>query len=269
MGNKTLLADRLKRWPILFRLVEKVYFALKPVRIKEVFLGTGAREKEWASRHLSKGSNWTGKQYAGDDDEWVMGYWDSRDHPHRPFLIKKIAPFAPFSSILEIGANCGPNLYLLAQRFPDVEMVGVDINPRAVEKGNELLAAEGVSNVRLLVAKADELGQFQDKSFDVVFTDAVLIYIGPDKIKNVVQDMLRVARRALILMERQSFESSGKDPHGLGVSHNDLWLRDYTVLFKQFVPEEQMAITKITGDIWPDSTHLGWQETGVFVEVNL
>lgn len=266
MGVKQSLAERLKRWPLLFRLVEKVYFALKPVRIMEIVLGTGAREREWARRHLRKGSNWSGRQQSGENDEWVMGYWDSRDHSHRPFLIEKIVAFAPLSRILEIGANCGPNLYLLAKKFPGVEMVGIDINPRAVEKGNELLAADAISNVKLLVAKADELGQFQDKSFDIVFTDAVLIYIGPDKIKMVVQDMLRVARRALIMVERQSLEFSRKDPYGLGVSHNDLWVRDYAALFKQFVPEKRITITRVTGDIWPDA---GWQANGVFIEVRL
>ncbi len=52
---------------------------------------------------------------------------------------------------------------------------GIDINPMAIQRGNEWLAQEGISNVRLSVGKADELEEFPDKSFDVVFTDAVLI----------------------------------------------------------------------------------------------
>ncbi len=266
MRLRASLGHQLKRWPTLYGFVERLYFTLQPVRLMEFIAGRGAWEREWAKRHLRKGNDWGDKQHTGEDDEWVMGYWDSRNHSHRSFLVERIATFYPFASILEIGCNCGPNLYLLAKKFPDIEIVGIDINPRAIQKGNELLAAAGISNVRLLVAKADELGQFQDKSFDIVFTDAVLIYIGPDKIKGIVQQMFRIAQRALILVERQSFEHDHRDPYGLGVYHKDLWLRDYNALLKHLVPEEQIHITKITGDMWPD---LGWQETGAIIEVTL
>lgn len=266
MSLKKSLEHQLKRFPLLYRLAEKVYFALAPAHLMELAIGTRAREREWARRHLRKGNDWGSTQHIGQDDEWVMSYWDSRNHRHRPFLIEKIAAFYPFSSVLEIGCNCGPNLYRLARKFPDTEIVGIDINPDAVRKGNELLAAEGISNVRLLVAKADELGQFQDKSFDVVFTDAVLIYIGPDKIRKVVRDMLRLARKGLVLLERHPFEHNFKDPHGLGVSYKDLWVRDYTSLLKDLVPEPQISITRVTGDIWKEE---GWQETGAIIEVGL
>ena len=49
--------------------------------------------------------------------------------------------------------------------------------------GNEQLAQEGIPSVRLMVGKADELDQFQNSSFDIVFTNALLIYAGPDKIR--------------------------------------------------------------------------------------
>jgi ubiquinone/menaquinone biosynthesis C-methylase UbiE len=232
----------------------------------ELVIGTGAREREWATRHLRKGSNWDYKQHTGENNEWVMGYWDSRNHSHRPFLVEKISAFYPFSSILEIGCNCGPNLYLLAKKYPDIEIAGIDINPRAIEEGDELLAKEGISNVKLSVAKADELERFQDKSFDIVFTDAVLIYVGPDKIKKVVYDMVRIARQALILVERQTLELNHNDPYSLGIYYKGLWLRNYTALFKQYVPEERISISKITEKIWPDR---GWQEMGAIIEVSL
>ena len=145
-----------------------------------------------------------------------------------------------------------PNLCLLAKKLPDAEIRGIDINTIAVQKGNEWLAQEGISNVKLLAGKADELDQFQDKSFDVVFTDAVLIYIGPDKIKEIMKEAIRIARRALILVEWHCFESQ-KDPHGLGVFYLGCWKRDYVALLKQFVSEEQIHVTKTPEDVWPVS----------------
>lgn len=74
---------------------------------------------------------------------------------------------------------------------------------------------EGISNVKLLEGKADTLGEFQDKSFDIVFTNALLIYIGPDEIREVVKEMIRITRKALILMELHSFKPQRKDLYGL------------------------------------------------------
>jgi ubiquinone/menaquinone biosynthesis C-methylase UbiE len=265
MSIKTSLGHYLERWPGLYRLVVRTYFALKPVHLKELIVGTKAREKEWATRHLHEAERRRDDWGEGSDD-WIKGYWNSQNHSHRPFLIEKISGFSPVSSILEMGCNCGPNLYLLAKKFPDAEITGIDINPLAVQKGNEWLAREGISNVKLLVGKADELEQFRDKSFDVVFTDAVLIYVGPDKIKEVMKGMIRVARRALVLMEWHCFQPQHKDPNGLGVYHQGHWKRDYVALLKQFVRAEQIRVTKIPEDIWPDEN---WRTVGAIVEVVL
>ncbi len=237
---------------------------MKPVHLMELKIGAKAWEKEWATRHLRKGNDWNDTRHLSEDDEWVMGYWNSQSHSHRPFLIEKISAFYPFSSILEIGCNCGPNLYLIARRFPDIEIRGIDINPRVIQKGSELFASEGISNVKLSVGKADELEQFQDKSFDILFTDAVLIYIGPDKIKKVIQEMLRITRRALILVEWHCFEPDRKGSPGLGVYYVGCWKRDYMALLRQFVPDGHISITKITGDIWAGEM---WEETGAVIEV--
>lgn len=145
-------------------------------------------------------------------------------------------------------------------------MVGIDINPVAIQKGNEWLAQEGISNVRLVAGRADELQAIPDKSFDIVFTDALLLYIGPDKITKVVKEMIRIARRALIFLEWHYFESGQKDPRGLGVYFRGNWKRDYGALLRQFVGEERIHLTKIAKDIWPDKN---WSEVGAVIEVIL
>jgi len=262
---KEQLKNLLKRWSALYRFVETSYYTLRFRRLKEYFLGTSVREREWATRHLRKSERERNDWGKGGRD-WIEGYWDSRNHEHRPFLIKRISRFSP-NSIFEIGCNCGPNLYLLAKKFPDAEIVGIDINPMAVQKGNEWLAQEGISNVKLLEGKADELGRFQDKSFDVVFSDAVLIYIGPDKIMKVIKEMVRMTRRALVLVEWHCFEPKKKDTSRLGVYYRGLWKRDYVTLLKQFVREEQIHITKITEEAWPGEE--AWKEVGAIIEVVL
>ena len=261
---KKRVTPLLKRYPPLYRLAANTYWTLSPYHLMELLIGTKAREREWSRRHLRKGNDWNNISHVGEVDEWVLSYWDSQSHGHRPLLLKKLSSYSP-SSVLEIGCNCGPNLYLLAKRFPEIEIRGIDINATAIEKGKELFASEGISNVKLSFGKADGLGQFEDKSFDVVFTDAVLIYIGRDKIKQVIQEMLRIARRALVLVEWHGFDSQNKkDPNGLGVYYGGCWKRDYTALLKQFVPDEHISISKIPEDLWPDAR---WREVGAIIEV--
>jgi len=261
---KERLKHLLKKSPRLYSLVVKVYLytALKSRYLEERLLGTRITEKEWATRHLRRGNDWNDTKHPGDDDEWVKSYWDSRDHSHRQFLLEHITKFSPVSSVLEIGCNCGPNLYLLARKFPDSQIVGIDINPEAVRKGNEWFAQEGIKNIRLLVGKADELGQFKDRSFDVVFTDAVLIYVGPDKIKEVVKGMLRITRRALIFFEWHSF-GCASNPRGVYVGH---WMRDYVALLREFVAEESIHTIKMPEELWADKY---WQKYGAIIEVTV
>lgn len=262
---KTRLKHLLKKTPALYRFVSKGYtYPMQRYRyLKYLLAGTKAMEREWATRHLCEGERERDDWGKGSDD-WIKGYRDSLDHPHRAFLVESISRFNP-SSILEIGCNCGPNLYQLGKEFPDAKMRGIDINPIVVEKGNEWFAQEGVSNIMLSVGKADELDQFPDKSFDVVFTDAVLIYIGPDKIKEVMKNMIRITRKALILVEWHSFERRRKDMYGLGIcTSNGIWKRDYVALLKYFVPEKQIRVTKITDDIWPEEN---WKKMGAVIEV--
>jgi len=257
--------QQLRKSPVLYRLLTRIHFTLQPTHIRELIIGTKAREREWATRHLRKGNDWNSLRHPGDKDEWVIGYWDSREHSHRRFLIERISAYYPFSGVLEIGCNSGPNLYLLAKKFPGIDMRGIDINPRAVDKGNELFSAEGVSGIRLSVGKADDLKQFPDKTFDITFTDAVLIYIGRDKIKTVMNEMFRVTRRALIFVEQHCFEPN-RDPQGLGIYRDGLWERDYVALLKQYVPEKQISVGKITREMWADKR---WSQTGAIIEVSL
>lgn len=248
----------LSRWPRVYRIAASVSLVLSPVHLKELFIGTRAWEREWAEAHLSRRNDW-----GGEGKDVIRSYWDSTEHPHRRFLIDRICQFSP-GRILEVGCNCGPNLYLLARRLPGAQLYGIDVNTVAIDKGRRWFSESGIDNVSLSVGKADDLGQFQDKSFDVVFTDALLIYIGPDKIRKVVEEMLRVARRGLLLTEWHVFEHENSDRNGLGVHHCGLWKRDYTALLSRYLPAENVVITRITSDVWPDRN---WQTVGAFVQV--
>ena len=247
------LKSALKHYPRLYNFGKNLYYAFR-YNLKENLLGTRVRKSEWSTKHISEGN------------EWIMRYWDMRSHAHRSFLIEKLSKLSPFSSMLEVGCNCGPNLYLLAKKYPKVALRGIDINPLAVKNGNEWLQQEGLSNVKLYVGEARNLNRFKDKSFDIVFTDAILIYVGRDEIKETIKELIRVARHYIVLVEWHYFDDKNRDPYGLGVHQFSLWKRNYKALFGQFVPEENIRITKIPQSLWPDE---GWKDYGAVIEVKL
>jgi ubiquinone/menaquinone biosynthesis C-methylase UbiE len=227
----------------MMKLIIEFYHSL--LYILERILGIEFNELVWRYRHI----------YA---PRWAQAYISTKSfsHPHRQLLVDKISANAPFTDVLEIGCAGGPNLYLLARKFPNVHFVGVDINPEAIRLGKLFFKQQGIRNVSLFVGKADELERFPDKSFDVVFTDAVLLYVGPDKIKKVAPEIQRVVRKAIILVEHHSEQESD-----LGSFKEKWWLRNYTKLFQS--SSHQINTTKIPPEIWGGN----WSKFGYIIEV--
>ncbi len=184
------------------------------------------------------------------------------DHPHRELILKRVSSYAPFQSLLEVGCGNGPNLHLLAKAFPDAVFRGVDINPNFVKAGTKWFKENGVSNVGLLVGKANDLVGFPDKSFDIVLTDAVLIYVGPDKIRKVLTDAVRIARRAVILVEWHSPDAN--NPLGVYERH---WVRNYEALLKTLDPNVSVKVFRL-----PEGGGFGddlWKKWGALIEASI
>jgi len=232
--------------------------------IKIVLFGTKEYEKEWQDRHESApdSGDWGEK-----DNDWVKGYWNSVDHPHREYLVQAIMDLNP-CSVLEVGCNCGPNLRILAEKLPRSRLIGIDINQESIEKGNEWMKAEGITNVHLVVGKADDLSRYPDSSFDVVFTDAVLIYIGPDKIEEVLQGFVRVAGKGVLLIEWDDPNAPIVSAFGLRnyVFRRGLWVWNYQCLLKQIGQVRKIRSEKIPSGFWPDSY---WQRYGSLIRIDV
>lgn len=189
---------------------------------------------------------------------WAKKYLtpESINHPHRQLLIEHIAIYAPFESALEVGCASGANLYLIAKRFPTVKLYGTDINKRAVYIGREWFATQGI-NCSFSTHKAEDLKQFPDKSIDIIFTDAALIYVGPEKIERVIKEFARVAKKALIFNEWHD-ESQNS-------IYNDHWIHNYRTLLKKFTSEDNIRFTKIPQELWGGD----WAKYGYIIEVKI
>jgi len=242
------------------KLTDPQFYRVAYHHLKVRLWGSRIYEKEWKCHYirmkLKKNGDWSNKE-----SDWLRGYWDSINHPHRALLIDQVQKYSP-ESALEIGCNCGPNLRVLADRSPGIRLAGVDINSEAVEKGNLWLQDYGYHNIILFEGQADNLSRFPDNSFDVVFADAVLIYIGPDKIRSVIQEMIRVARKGVVLMEWHDGETN--QGSGTFVFGRGLWKRNYRALIGEYASETTIEIEHISPEIWPDA---GWSEYGAVISI--
>lgn len=215
-------------------------------RIADKVFGTKADEFYWRFRHILQ------------DKTWAENYIspDALRHSHRKPLIQTIAHHTPFKKAIEIGCASGPNLILLAEKFPQAEFLGIDISNHAIKVGEKYLKKHSISNVRLRTGNTDAIKKLPDKSFDIVFTDAVLIYIGPEKIKEVVQEMTRVAKKAVIIVEWWS-----EKPFSYEADH---WAYNWKLLFRE-AGVSTISITRLSDTTWKGE----WAKRGCIVEVPL
>lgn len=214
-------------------------------RLLAKIFGTRLDELFWEFRHFL-------------DKKWSESYIsnESLNHPHRQLLIDKISNNFPFQSVLEIGCASGPNLYLLSQRFLGAKFYGIDISKKAIKEGQKFFDQKRIKNVSLENGSIMNLGNFEDRSMDIVFSDAAILYIGPDKIKLVLAEMMRIAKKAVVLCEQHTDGDS---------FYNNKWVHNYKDIIKKIAPEAKINFTKIPEDIWAGD----WAKYGYVIEIKL
>jgi len=73
----------------------------------------------------------------------------------------------PPSRVLDLGTGTGRAAFLLARRYPEAEVVGVDIAPAMLAEARQLTPPELAGRVRFEGADAEQL-PYPDASFDLV-----------------------------------------------------------------------------------------------------
>lgn len=177
-------------------------------------------------------------------------YWDNREDPNNAFLYGAL-DVVPFTSVLEIGSNCGNRLFQLARDRRETKCIGIDVNTSAIEFGQRQFSALGISNVELIPAGAEELPAWEPASVDVVFSWATLIYIHPKDILDVLASAVRVARQAVVLLEiddptiRRPKAQLGR----LVPPRN--WVRNYRAILRRVASDSpRVSVSPIPHDVW-------------------
>ena len=147
--------------------------------------------------------------------------------------------------MLELGCSCGPNLALIQKAYPAINLAGIDVDQRLVD-----WAVRELRTIDVRVGNITKL-PWDTQSVDVILVDAVLMYLTDDELKPALEEIERVARKAVIVIDR--FDKSVE-----GVRSGDVRARNYKQLLegRGFT----VAVKKLTSKDWPDG--VGWKKSG-------
>lgn len=119
------------------------------------------------------------------------------------WLLKKIEELRP-KNVLEIGCGFGRNLkFLLEHLSYPASLIGFDISESMIRKAKQSLderAYLGCADVNTL--------PFHEKSYDLVFTHAILMHVPEKNIENAIREMIRIAKKYLVIIE-ETYWSAG------------------------------------------------------------
>ena len=226
----------------------------KSKRVADKVFGTAVDEFYWKFRHIF-------------DKKWPESYFSPESLTTRELMIDEISRHLPLNSVLEVGCASGPNLYMLAKKYPKIKFYGVDISKKAIEAGKNIFKKEKINNIFLEVSSVERLQNFENKSIDLIFSNALLIYIGPDKIKSVIEEISRVARKKIIFFEWH-------DDKIVNSVYRDHWIYNYRFMINKLIPHGKIKINRIlplVAKSLPSVEKLdrNWAKFGNIIEVRL
>lgn len=195
-------------------------------------------ETYWSNRPITDEQ----RDWLYGESNWIEDYKKSKVHPHRQVIIDELKKFE-WNSLFEVGCNTGPNLELIKNNFSKSKLYGIDPNPDAVVAAYDL----GLNVIPGIAQQIPKL----DKSIDVVLADASLMYVPPDQINKAMNQIDRVCKEAVIIVERFSEQES---------NNGHIWSRNYKKLLEDRGFKVEMI--KITEELWPGSPN--WAKYGYY-----
>lgn len=177
--------------------------------------------------HTVEAAQWWERPRGDTSAHWIATYQQSLKARHRTQIVQIMQTLRP-TSVLEVGAHCGPNLVRLAQDCPWIEqLTGIDVNADAVAGGQRWVSALGLSERISLVQgrvpeKTDGLAS---GCVDVVLSCYALAYIAPPDLDAVLAELGRLATTAIVLAEPQI--ETGVSQWNGGVTGYSEWAHPY------------------------------------------
>ena len=181
--------------------------------------------------------------YVSVDYYALFNIENSETEKYRPKLFEKIN-LKSVKTILDYGCGYGINLKVLKDINPKFILNGMDISK------NDLRMLEIINNnlfknhINILDHK--NLKSLKNK-FDLVFTDAVLIYVNKSDIKEKIKNLINSSKKYLLFHELTYEFNKSKITH--------LNIHDFRLLIKSINPKLKISLHKSLKQGTPWSSH--------------
>jgi ubiquinone/menaquinone biosynthesis C-methylase UbiE len=94
--------------------------------------------------------------------------WETRIGPHHLWALElALADVPPPRRVLDLGTGTGVVALALAERYPEAEIVGIDLSPGMIDEARRKLPSELAGRVRFEVGDASQLAS-PDGAFELV-----------------------------------------------------------------------------------------------------
>ena len=163
-------------------------------------------------------------------------------------IIKRFALSHPQEKldILEIACCGGEFLELLKKQGHNVS--GIEIAKQAAQRAKD-------KGINVKMHDVNKKLPYKDNSFDVVFTVATMMYIGTDKINEIIESMIRIAKKRILFVEMYTDNKSFYD--------GEHWIHNYIKLCKKKgLKKEKINLFK-KGDMNDDC----WDKCGAIITI--
>lgn len=174
------------------------------VRLRALVEGYGTDENDVDRVRQITTDQW--RTLGARSPRYVDVYWDRVDEPESDTVGKRrsqwlagLSPFREARSVLELGCGVGRNLYVLQQRYPRMELYGVDISREGIAH-----ASRHVHGKFLAGDLYDLDTLLSGLEVDLIVTMGVLIHLHPDTLPALIAQVRRRARRHLVFVEQVS-----------------------------------------------------------------
>jgi ubiquinone/menaquinone biosynthesis C-methylase UbiE len=121
------------------------------------------------------------------------------------------AELEPGHAVLDVGCGTGTLAVLIKRLYPTVEVIGVDPDPRALQRARRKADRARVS-IRFDQGYADALG-YPDRRFDRVFSSMMFHHLEPGDQEGMLLEIRRVLKSGGRL-ELLDFEGADSPRHG-------------------------------------------------------
>ena len=129
-------------------------------------------------------------------------------------------------SILEVGVGTGASLVALKSIWPDLNLVGVEVNEQMLETAKKRLQFCGLKDVTINKIDPNVSYPFQDASFDLVIVESVLAIQSIEGLEKLLVEIHRILK-----------------PRGVLAINETIWLFPKKMVPSRAIPPSLVATT--------------------------